>query len=86
MPIDTPTATLRNLALDCVQRITRDLTDPAFPPGMSSQAEGARYSALITWATTGQQIAAGEWSESRMHDFIQECQQRFECCEGLTMR
>jgi hypothetical protein len=82
--LQSPPVTLRTLALECVQRITRDLTHPAFPPGMSPEVETTRYGALIDWASTGQRIAAGEWDNSRLHDFVQECQARFDCCEDIT--
>lgn len=84
MPIPTPASTLTTMAHECVQRILRDITDPAFPPGMSAEVEATRYQAIITWAKTGQQIANGELSDARLTELIQECVQRFDTCEDVV--
>lgn len=83
MPLTNPPATLRTLALECVQHVLQDLTHPAFPAGLSGEAETTRYKAIITWAKTGEEIAAGEWSDTRLHEFVQHCIARADTCEDV---
>ena len=85
MTIEAPARTLRTTALDCIQRIIADLCNPAFPAGLSSDAEAARYAAITSWASTGQQVANGELSDGALHELVQDCIARFDTCEAVLI-
>jgi hypothetical protein len=79
---DTPRR-LRGTALEAVRLIARDLTDPAFSGGLSSEVELARFTALANWAQVGRTLAAGEWSEEELAVLVERCSGRFDTCAHL---